>query len=43
MTTTDTEVVVFDLTLPVAVLFALIPFDAPNPDRDPAVVFFDTF
>ena len=36
----------FDLSLPVAVVFALIPFDRPpppDPDRDAAAVFWDTF
>lgn len=40
------EAAAFDLALPVAVLFALIPFDPPpepDPDRDPAAVFFDAF
>lgn len=37
---------VVDLSLPVAVVFAAIPFDAPplpDPDRDAAAVFFEDF
>lgn len=38
----------FDVALPVAVVFARIPFDgpsrpAPDPDVDAAAVFFDAF